>query len=203
MERTYTGTVKLGVTTTTYDATGQVTQTNPWQRVSDDQIAAAAARFEGEVLQVPCMWSSTKYKNRPLRWYAERGEEVVREPKAVHISSVEVWRDKAVQAAGGLAYSTGSSTGSSNGTSSSSSSSSSEAAPKLSDVVHFRVLASKGASMRVLADDIGKALGCGAHLASLRREAIGGFRVDTAWSLEVLLPLAKKYAKGYRFAPVT
>lgn len=54
--------------------------------------------------------------------------------------------------------------------------------------------------MRVLAHDLGAALGCGAHLLSLRREAIGGFKVDTAWSLGVLLPLAKKYGKGFKFA---
>lgn len=66
------------------------------------------------------------------------------------------------------------------------------------DEVHFRVVCSKGASMRVLANDLGKALGCGAHLASLRREGIGGFNVETAWALDVLLPLAKKYGKGAR-----
>jgi hypothetical protein len=64
------------------------------------------------------------------------------------------------------------------------------------DVVSFRVVASKGASVRVLAHDLGRALGCGAHLLSLRREAIGGFSVDTAWALDVVLPLARKYAKG-------
>jgi tRNA pseudouridine55 synthase len=53
--------------------------------------------------------------------------------------------------------------------------------------------------MRVLAHDLGAALGCGAHLLNLRREAIGGFKVDTAWSLEVLLPLAQKYGRGYKF----
>jgi hypothetical protein len=64
LERTYSGTLKLGAATTTYDATGQVTTTSPWRHISDDDLAAAATKFQGEVLQVPCMWSSTKYKNR-------------------------------------------------------------------------------------------------------------------------------------------
>jgi tRNA pseudouridine55 synthase len=64
LERTYSGTLKLGAATTTYDATGQVTASSAWRHVSDEQLAAAAAAFQGEVLQVPCMWSSTKYKNR-------------------------------------------------------------------------------------------------------------------------------------------
>jgi tRNA pseudouridine55 synthase len=62
------------------------------------------------------------------------------------------------------------------------------------------VVVSKGTSVRVLVDDIGKVLGCGAHVTSLRRDSIGGFSVETAWTLEVLLPLAKKYAKGFRNA---
>ncbi|WIA40342.1 hypothetical protein OEZ86_013709 [Tetradesmus obliquus] len=198
LERTYSGTIKLGAATTTYDATGQVVTLSPaWRQLSDADVAAAAAAMQGEVLQVPCMWSSTKYKNRPLRWYAERGEEVRREPKAVQISSIQVWRDKASPA--------------SDSSSSSSPTAASDkadvaglqldAAAAGSDEVHFRVVAGKGASMRVLAHDLGAALGCGAHLLSLRREAIGGFKVDTAWSLEVLLPLAKKYGKGFKFAP--
>lgn len=54
---------------------------------------------------------------------------------------------------------------------------------------------------RMPAHDLGAALGCGAHLLSLRREAIGRLQVETAWSLEVLLPLAMKYGKGFKFAP--
>lgn len=48
------------------------------------------------------------------------------------------------------------------------------------------VACSKGTYVRVLAEDIGRALGCGAHLAALRRTATGGFRLDDAVSLEVL-----------------
>ena len=40
--------------------------------------------------QLPPMWSSSKYRNRPLRWYAERGEAVPREPKAVHVAELQV-----------------------------------------------------------------------------------------------------------------
>ena len=46
------------------------------------------------------------------------------------------------------------------------------------------VSCSKGTYVRVLAEDIGAALGCGAHLAGLRRTATGGFRLDDAVSLE-------------------
>src|SRR5207249_3530235 len=43
------------------------------------------------------------------------------------------------------------------------------------DEVDFRVLCGGGTYVRVLAADVGAALGCGAHLTRLRREAIGPF----------------------------
>jgi tRNA pseudouridine55 synthase len=45
---------------------------------------------------------------------------------------------------------------------------------------------SKGTYVRVLAEDIGEALGCGAHLAALRRTATGGFGIDHSVSFERL-----------------
>jgi tRNA pseudouridine55 synthase len=48
------------------------------------------------------------------------------------------------------------------------------------------VTCGKGTYVRVLAEDIGKALGCGASLAALRRTAVGDFRVSDAISLERL-----------------
>jgi tRNA pseudouridine55 synthase len=161
--------------------------TAPWQHITDVQLAAAAARFVGEVRQVPCLWSSSKYRNKPLRWYAERGEAVALQPKAVQFSSVELWREP--RAAAGSSSSAAAEDGGDQAQ---------QQQQGLSDVVHFRVIGSKGASVRVLAHDLGRALGCGAHVSALRRCAIGGFSVDTAWSLEVLLPLARKYAKGVK-----
>jgi len=48
------------------------------------------------------------------------------------------------------------------------------------------VVCSKGTYIRVLAEDIGRALGCGAHLAGLRRTATGGFGITDAVTLERL-----------------
>ena len=48
------------------------------------------------------------------------------------------------------------------------------------------VVCSKGTYIRVLAEDIGRALGCGAHLAGLRRTATGGFGIADAVTLERL-----------------
>ena len=58
----------------------------------------------------------------------------------------------------------------------------------------LRVACSKGTYIRVLAEDIGEALGCGAHLASLRRTGSGRFRVEHAATLESLesMPIAER-----------
>ncbi|MGQ9859156.1 MAG: tRNA pseudouridine(55) synthase TruB [Thermodesulfobacteriota bacterium] len=51
-------------------------------------------------------------------------------------------------------------------------------------LVHFRARCSKGTYMRSLARDLGRALGCGGHLASLRRVAIGHIKVQEALGWE-------------------
>jgi tRNA pseudouridine55 synthase len=53
-------------------------------------------------------------------------------------------------------------------------------------VLVVRVVCSKGTYIRVLAEDIGAALGCGAHLSALRRTGSGRFRVEGALTLEAL-----------------
>jgi tRNA pseudouridine55 synthase len=50
----------------------------------------------------------------------------------------------------------------------------------------MRVVCSKGTYIRVLAEDIGAALACGAHLSALRRTASGDFRVEEAVTLQAL-----------------
>ena len=53
-------------------------------------------------------------------------------------------------------------------------------------VLLIRVVCSKGTYIRVLAEDIGAALGCGAHLSALRRTGSGRFRVEDALTLDAL-----------------
>ena len=56
----------------------------------------------------------------------------------------------------------------------------------------LRVVCSKGTYIRVLAEDIGEALGCGAHLGGLRRTASGRFRIEQASTLEALAEPAQR-----------
>lgn len=54
------------------------------------------------------------------------------------------------------------------------------------DQLVIDTVVSKGTYVRVLAEDIGEALGCGAHLVGLRRTATGGFSLDDALSFDAL-----------------
>jgi len=59
----------------------------------------------------------------------------------------------------------------------------------LGDRLVIDVACSKGTYVRALAEDIGEALGCGAHLAGLRRTGSGAFSVEQAVTLEALQAL--------------
>lgn len=50
--------------------------------------------------------------------------------------------------------------------------------------VYFRITCSKGTYIRVIADDFGKKLGTGGYLKKLRREAIGQFDVESAFTIK-------------------
>lgn len=67
--------------------------------------------------------------------------------------------------------------------------------------ISLRIRCSKGTYVRVLAEDLGAALGCGAHLAALRRVASGGFDVARALTLEALAALDDA-ARDARLLPV-
>lgn len=54
------------------------------------------------------------------------------------------------------------------------------------EILTIRVSCSKGTYIRVLAEDIGEALGCGAHLVALTREASGGYELSQAVNLQAL-----------------
>ncbi|AQG99054.1 tRNA pseudouridine(55) synthase TruB [Burkholderia sp. KK1] len=58
-------------------------------------------------------------------------------------------------------------------------------------LVTFRVTCSKGTYVRTLAEDIGEALGCGAHLTALRRTGVGALTLDQAVTLDDLANLSE------------
>ncbi len=144
----YAADIRLGVTTATADAEGEVLETRPVE-VDRAQVDAVLARFLGPQQQVPPMHSAIKREGVPLYVLARRGESVERKPRDIVISSLDL-----------LAYE--------------------------GDLLRVQVACSKGTYIRTLAEDIGAALGCGAHLGGLRRTATGPFDLGQAVTLEAL-----------------
>jgi tRNA pseudouridine55 synthase len=68
-------------------------------------------------------------------------------------------------------------------------------------VLDLRILCSKGTYVRVLAEDLGAALGCGAHLAGLRRTGVGPFSLEQAVTLDRLAGLSAQEREA-RLLPV-
>ena len=147
-DKTYEALLKLGVTTDSGDAEGQVTATAP-VAVSRDDVADVLPRFVGAIQQIPPMHSALKRDGRPLYELARKGIEVEREARSVTIHGIDL-----------LDFS--------------------------GDTVKLRVACSKGTYIRVLAADIGQALGCGAHLAALRRTVVGELDLSRAVTLAEL-----------------
>lgn len=87
-DKTYEAELKLGVTTDSGDAEGQVMATAA-VHVSESDIFAVLPRFIGEIQQIPPMHSALKRDGRPLYELARKGIEVDRAPRAVTIHALD------------------------------------------------------------------------------------------------------------------
>lgn len=88
-DKTYETVVRLGVTTTTGDAEGDVVETRP-VTCSVGQVVEVLDRFTGPISQVPPMHSALKKDGKALYEYAREGQTVEREPRAVTIHELEL-----------------------------------------------------------------------------------------------------------------
>ena len=88
--RDYQGQVKLGVETDTYDAQGQVTSTADPSSVTLQDVTGALKSFEGNIEQVPPMYSALKSQGRRLYDLARAGIEVERKPRKIEVENIEL-----------------------------------------------------------------------------------------------------------------
>ena len=147
-DKGYEALMRLGETTTTGDAEGDVLERRE-VKVAAADIEAVLPQFRGNISQVPPMYSALKRDGQPLYKLARAGEVVEREARSVTISRLEL-----------LDF----------------------------DGVNARIVVdcSKGTYIRSLVEDIGAALGCGAHVIELRRTKAGPFTLDQTITLEAL-----------------
>ncbi len=90
-DKEYAGTMKLGETTDSQDADGQVLETKPVAELSRAQIDAAFAKFHGDFYQMPPMVSAIKKDGVALYKLARQGKTVEREPRFVHVFAHEIF----------------------------------------------------------------------------------------------------------------
>ena len=88
-DKAYECEVVFGVETSTLDAAGEVTATHEME-VTPAAVEAAAARFVGDIDQVPPMVSAIKVDGRRLHELAREGKEVERAPRPVRIDRLEL-----------------------------------------------------------------------------------------------------------------
>jgi tRNA pseudouridine55 synthase len=92
LDKEYTGTIRLGVSTNSQDAEGEVVETRPVPPLTEVQVNAAIATFLGDQYQTPPMFSAIKIDGVPLYKSARKGEEVEREPRFIRVMSWELTR---------------------------------------------------------------------------------------------------------------
>jgi tRNA pseudouridine55 synthase len=146
-EKSYTGTIRFGFATDTYDAEGHIVGEVRAVLLTLEAVRAEAERFLGESEQMPPAFSAKKVNGKPAYKIAREGK--TPELKAVRIT-VDAFTIESVDG----------------------------------DTAQFAMRISAGGYVRAIAHGMGQVLGCGAHLASLRRTAAGPF------TLEQALPLA-------------
>ena len=154
-DKVYEGAIKLGETTNSYDADGELIASLPVPPLTLEELNAAAAELVGDLMQTPPMDSAVKIDGVPLYKLARKGIEVPREARLVHVYN---FRFSAYQEPMAL----------------------------------FRLACTKGTYVRSIAHDLGQKLGCGGHLATLRRVTSGKFDVAQAIPLAEVLKLAPR-----------
>ena len=153
-EKAYTGSIRFGFATDTYDAEGVPVSEAVEPKLILDAVRAAAARFRGEIEQLPPPVSAKKIGGKPAYKIARAGG--VPDLKRARIIISEFSIDSLD-----------------------------------GDMAAFAMRVSAGGYVRSVAHEMGQTLGCGAHLASLRRVASGPFTLDDALTLDEVEALGR------------
>ena len=88
-DKSYIATVKFGANTDTYDLEGEITQTFG-KKITQDELQNILTEFEGEIEQIPPIYSAIKVKGKKLYEYAREGKEVKIEPRKIFIKKIEL-----------------------------------------------------------------------------------------------------------------
>jgi tRNA pseudouridine55 synthase len=162
-DKTYTATVRLGQSTITDDAEGEVTASTPADGVTAGALRGAVLALTGDIEQVPSAVSAIKVKGERSYARVRAGEDVELAARPVTVHRFDVVETRRTEVDG---------------------------VPVLD--VDVEVEVSSGTYVRALARDLGAALGVGGHLTTLRRTRVGSFTLEQAHTLEELSAAAER-----------
>ena len=89
-DKRYQATVKLGASTDTFDSEGRITQTAPYDHITEDQFFTLLKSYEGKTLQTPPVYSAVKVQGRPAHRRTRAGEEVELKPREIDVYSLDL-----------------------------------------------------------------------------------------------------------------
>lgn len=184
-DKRYRVRVAFGAGTDTDDALGTVTQTAPVpaKLFDEDYARRCVAGLEGRWNQLPPVYSALKVGGRKACDEARAGRIVDLAPRAIEVYEAHLLGIDCLDVAD-TALCTG----------------------ECSLLWDIEVHVSKGTYIRSLARDLGRSLGCPAHVSALRRLSVGALAVDECVTLETLEQVATRAALdpvallGARFA---
>ena len=88
-DKEYLATIQFGASTNTFDLDGEKTFISD-KKVTKEDVIEGLKAFEGEISQVPPIFSAIKIKGKKLYEYARKGEEVEIQPRKVCIENIEL-----------------------------------------------------------------------------------------------------------------
>lgn len=156
LDKEYLATIRLGASTTTDDAEGEILVSaapGSVAAIEADAVTAGIAALTGAIEQAPSSVSAIKVDGKRAYARVRAGEDVQLPKRPVTVSEFELLSSTKTDGYLDL---------------------------------EVRVVCSSGTYIRALARDLGEALGVGGHLTSLRRTRIGPFGIDAAQTLEEL-----------------
>lgn len=151
-DKAYESTFVLGTVTDTGDAEGRVLEDKDASGVTESNVITALQAFEGDIEQIPSMFSAIKQGGQPLYKLARKGLEVERKPRSVVIKTLQMRAFRGGERPEADIY----------------------------------LECSKGTYVRSLAEDLGRAIGCGAFVSALRRTRAGPFGIEDSMTLSAL-----------------
>ncbi|MCH5227003.1 MAG: tRNA pseudouridine(55) synthase TruB [Muribaculaceae bacterium] len=89
-EKEYVATVKLGATTPSFDLETEIDATFPTDHITEDLAREALKSFEGNIMQVPPVFSAVKVEGKRAYKYARTGKDLDLKAKPITIKEIEL-----------------------------------------------------------------------------------------------------------------